>query len=83
MEGYSPYNIKKPLYMFTEYDHLSCTFKLCFEHYTARIQKLHSHISPQVRNVMMSLASAEEIPDYNGTLTIICGGGKKAIGKFL
>ena len=79
--GYSASNFKRPLHEFTEYEHLTSSFKLCFEHYAAKIFKLRGHLPLQVRSAMMSPASAEELSDYGGTLKLIRSGGKRAVGE--
>jgi len=76
--GYSASNFQRPLHKFTEYEHLASVFKLCFEHYSAKIYKLRGHVPPHVTAAMMSLASVEELSDYKGTLKLIRSGGKKS-----
>jgi len=82
MAGYCAIEITKALQDLTEYEHLKRVYRLCFEHYVTKIQKLRGHVEEKVCTAMISLASAEPLPDYNGTLAVIRAGGKKAAGIF-
>ncbi|KAJ8457091.1 hypothetical protein ONZ45_g18455 [Pleurotus djamor] len=60
------------------YDHLRRCYKACVVHFKRNICDLGPHISIDVRNAMLSLASAEPHPDLEGIFQIIQSGGKKA-----
>ncbi|KAF8187531.1 hypothetical protein BJ912DRAFT_926768 [Pholiota molesta] len=60
------------------YDHLRRFFRQCIAHFKRKIQELGSHISPEVKAAMLSLASAEPHPDLDGAFKIIENGGPKA-----
>ncbi|KIJ37987.1 hypothetical protein M422DRAFT_259373 [Sphaerobolus stellatus SS14] len=47
-------------------------------HISSKVHGLSSHLKPNVLAAMMSLASAHELEDFEGTLAVIRRGGKKA-----
>ncbi|KAH0831831.1 hypothetical protein J3R83DRAFT_12681 [Lanmaoa asiatica] len=60
------------------YDHLRRMYRLCAFHYRRNIHKLRTVVSSNVYNAMQSISSFEEHPDFESTLRVIRGGGKKA-----
>ena len=81
MAGYCAIEWNKALHALTEYEHLARFYRYCFAHFTRNVTALRNHVSSEVRQAMMSLASAEPLPDFEGTLQLIRTGGKKAAGK--
>ncbi|KIJ53896.1 hypothetical protein M422DRAFT_242163 [Sphaerobolus stellatus SS14] len=78
LDGSCLYDPKLPLCKLTPPQHLSCFLRICFQHISAKVHGLSSHVQPNVVAAMMSLASAHELEDFDGTLAIIRRGGKKA-----
>ncbi|KAF8576627.1 hypothetical protein K439DRAFT_1655220 [Ramaria rubella] len=76
MAGYCSIEWNKALHALTPYEHLARFYRYCFAHFTRNVTGLR--IAPKIRNAMMSLALAEPLPDLEGTLRLICTGGKKA-----
>lgn len=64
----------------TPYEHLERFYMLCRTHHTHNVTKLRHQVSAEVRKAMLSIASAEPLPDFEGTLRLIRNGGKKAVG---
>ncbi|KIJ51998.1 hypothetical protein M422DRAFT_243573 [Sphaerobolus stellatus SS14] len=78
MPGYCSIDWTKPLHELTPYEHLKRCFRVCFQHYSTRVRGVQTHVSSSVSQAMMSIYSADPLPNFNGTLTIIRQGGKKA-----
>ncbi|KAF8574339.1 hypothetical protein K439DRAFT_1420638 [Ramaria rubella] len=81
MAGYCSIEWSKALHSLTPYEHLARMYRYCFSHFTRNVHGLRAHVSANVRGAMMSIASAEPLPDFKGTLKLIRSGGKKAIGN--
>src|SRR5215469_974757 len=81
MAGYCAIDWGKALHALTPYEHLERFYRYCVTHFMRNITKMRSQITPKVREAMISLASSEPLPDFEGTLDVIRGGGKKAAGK--
>ncbi|KAF8583185.1 hypothetical protein K439DRAFT_1507081, partial [Ramaria rubella] len=79
MAGYCSIEWSKALHSLTPYKHLARMYQYCFSHFTRNVHGLRAHVSANVRGAMMSIASAEPLPDFEGTLKLIRSGGKKAI----
>ncbi|KIJ26158.1 hypothetical protein M422DRAFT_272789 [Sphaerobolus stellatus SS14] len=78
MPGYCSIDWTKPLHELTPYEHLKHCFRVCFQHYSTRVRGVQMHVSSSVSQAMMSLYSADPLPNFDGTLAIIRQGGKKA-----
>ncbi|KAF8516406.1 hypothetical protein BU17DRAFT_67419 [Hysterangium stoloniferum] len=78
MTGYCAIEHTKALHTLSPYDHLARLYRLCFTHFTRKIGNLKGHVTLPIRAAMMSLYSAEPLPDFEGTLQLIRSGGKKA-----
>ncbi|KAF8508096.1 hypothetical protein BU17DRAFT_100034 [Hysterangium stoloniferum] len=78
MTGYCAIEHTKALHTLSPYEHLAHLYRLCFTHFTCKIGNLKGHITLPIRAAMMSLYSAEPLPDFEGTLQLIRSGGKKA-----
>ncbi|KAF8572755.1 hypothetical protein K439DRAFT_1506051, partial [Ramaria rubella] len=76
MAGYCSIEWNKALHALTPYEHLAQFYRYCFAHFSRNVTSLQ--IAPKVRQAMMSLASAEPLPDLEGTLRLIRTGGKRA-----
>ncbi|KAF8590817.1 hypothetical protein K439DRAFT_1657169 [Ramaria rubella] len=76
MAGYCSIEWNKALHALTPYEHLARFYRYCFAHFSRNITSLQ--IAPKVRQAMMSLASAQPLPDLEGTLRLIRTGGKRA-----
>jgi len=81
MTGDAPFEPGVLLSTLTPYEHLARFYRYCLTHHTHNVAKLRSHVTPEVYHAMMSIASADPLPDFNGTLSLIRGGGKKAAGE--
>ncbi|KAF8523178.1 hypothetical protein BU17DRAFT_64069 [Hysterangium stoloniferum] len=81
MTGYCAIEHTKALHTLSPYEHLACLYHLCFTHFTCKIGNLKGHVTLPIHAVMMSLYSAEPLPDFEGTLQLIRSGGKKAADK--
>lgn len=79
--GYCSIEWNRALHSLSAYEHLARFYRYCFAHFTRNIAGLRGHVSPKVQQAMMSIASAEPLPDFKGTLDLIQKGGKKAAGK--
>jgi hypothetical protein len=62
------------------YDHLRRFYRVCITHFKRNIFALRRQVTPEVYSAMISLASSEPHLDFNKTLAIIRGGGRKAQG---
>ncbi|KAF8589348.1 hypothetical protein K439DRAFT_1612787 [Ramaria rubella] len=82
MAGYCAIEWTKALYMLTPYEHLARIYRYCFAHFVRNVLTLKGYISLEVQATMMSLASAEPLPNFEATLQQIREGGKKAAGGF-
>ncbi|KAG2137941.1 hypothetical protein DEU56DRAFT_736613 [Suillus clintonianus] len=60
------------------YDHLRRFYRLCVAHFKRNVHALRTHVSDEVYSAMLSLATSEEHPDIQRTLSIIRRGGPKA-----
>jgi hypothetical protein len=80
MAGYCAIEWSKSLHSLTPYEHLARFYRYCFAHFTRNVTGMRGHVTSEVRHAMMSLASAEAIPDLKATLELIRKGGKKATG---
>ncbi|KAF8525595.1 hypothetical protein BU17DRAFT_41669, partial [Hysterangium stoloniferum] len=78
MTGYCAIEHTKALHTLSPYEHLARLYRLCFTHFTRKIGNLKGHVTLPIRAAMMSLYSAEPLPDFEGTLQLIRSGGKKA-----
>ncbi|KAF8582842.1 hypothetical protein K439DRAFT_1350218 [Ramaria rubella] len=78
MAGYCAIEWTKVLYMLTPYEHLARIYRYCFAHFVRNVLTLKGYISLEVQAAMMSLASAEPLPNFEATLQQIREGGKKA-----
>ncbi|KAF8576151.1 hypothetical protein K439DRAFT_1623060 [Ramaria rubella] len=76
MAGYCSIEWNEALHALTPYEHLAQFYRYCFAHFSRNVTSLR--IAPKVRQAMMSLASAEPLPDLEGTLRLIRTGGKRA-----
>ncbi|KAF8576274.1 hypothetical protein K439DRAFT_1367727 [Ramaria rubella] len=81
MAGYCAIEWTKVLYMLTPYEHLAQIYRYCFAHFVRNVLTLKGYISLEVQAAMMSLASAEPLPNFEATLQQIREGGKKAAGE--
>ena len=80
MHGYCAIEHTKALHELEPYEHLAQIYRLCFQHHASKVHGLQAHVEAHVRAAMMSLSSADPLPNYNGTLEIIWNGSKKASG---
>jgi len=80
MTGSCPFEPERLLNTLGPYEHLARFYRYCFAHYTRNVAKLRPHVTAEVYQAMMSLASAKQLPDFKGTLDLIRKGGKKASG---
>jgi len=80
MNGYCSVDHTKALHELKPYEHLAHIYCLCFQHHTSNVHGLRAHVETHVQAAMMSLSSADPLPDYQGTLEIIRNGGKNAFG---
>ncbi|KIJ46297.1 hypothetical protein M422DRAFT_250346 [Sphaerobolus stellatus SS14] len=78
MAGYCSVDWTKPLHTLTPYDHTKRCLRICFQHYTTCVRNLKTNVTSPVYRAMISLYSADPIPDYKGTIALIEAGGKKA-----
>ncbi|KIJ27165.1 hypothetical protein M422DRAFT_271718 [Sphaerobolus stellatus SS14] len=78
MAGYCSMNWTKPLHTLTPYDHAKLCLHICLQHYTTHVHNLKTHVTSPIYRAMISLYSADPIPDYKGTIALIEVGGKKA-----
>ncbi|KIJ53274.1 hypothetical protein M422DRAFT_242411 [Sphaerobolus stellatus SS14] len=62
----------------TPYEHLLRFYRYCLAHYSRNASKLRSHVSTEVYQAIMSIPSAEAVPNFEELLNIIRRGGKKA-----
>ncbi|KAI0054384.1 hypothetical protein BV25DRAFT_1949705 [Artomyces pyxidatus] len=62
----------------TPYEHLARCYRLCYVHFKRGIWSKRTKFSADVRHAMLSLASADEVPDFEALLCIIRRGGKTA-----
>ena len=79
--GYCAIDHHRALHSLTPYNHLARIYWYCMVHFIRNITALCHHVSLMVRKAMISLASVEPLPDFEGTLNVIRAGGKKASGK--
>ncbi|KAF8581006.1 hypothetical protein K439DRAFT_1619372 [Ramaria rubella] len=77
MAGYCAIDWTKALHMLTPYEHLARISHYCFAHFVRNVLTLKGNISLEVQAAMMSLTSAEPLPNFEATLQQICTGGKK------
>ncbi|KAF8589726.1 hypothetical protein K439DRAFT_1331859, partial [Ramaria rubella] len=78
MTGYCTIEWMRALHTLTPYKHLACMYHYCFTHFVRNVNGLKGHVSLEVQSVMMSIASAEPLPNFEATLELIRQGGKKA-----
>ncbi|KAF8588892.1 hypothetical protein K439DRAFT_1613231 [Ramaria rubella] len=78
MSGYCAIEWTKALHVLTPYEHLACMYRYCFAHFVRNVLALKGVVTFEVQAAMMSLSSAEPLPDFKGTLQLIRQGGKKA-----
>lgn len=85
MAGYCAYDIKVELRNLSPEDHLKRIYRYCFSHSTRRVKGLRGHVSDEVCTAMMSLASADALPDVllKEAMALIRAGGKKSAGIFV
>lgn len=81
MHGYCSIEWTRPLYALSAREHLSRFYRYCFTHFTRNVSKLRGHLDESILSAMMSLASAEPLPNFEQTLDFIRSGGRKANGK--
>lgn len=62
----------------TPYDHLRRFYRLCVVHFKRNLRPLQSQVSKEVYNAMLSLSSSDAHPNFQRTLSVIRGGGRKA-----
>ncbi|KAF8576068.1 hypothetical protein K439DRAFT_1541551, partial [Ramaria rubella] len=78
MAGYCTIEWTRVLHTLTPYEHLARMYRYCFAHFVRNVNRLKGHISLGVWSAMMSIASAEPLPNFEATLELIRQGGKKA-----
>ncbi|KAF8573740.1 hypothetical protein K439DRAFT_1624842 [Ramaria rubella] len=78
MAGYCAIDWTKALHMLTPYECLARIYHYCFAHFVRNVLALKGHISLEVQAAMMSVTSAEPLPNFKATLQQIRTGGKKA-----
>ncbi|KAF8575834.1 hypothetical protein K439DRAFT_1623294 [Ramaria rubella] len=78
MVGYCTIEWTRALHTLTPYEHLACMYRYRCAHFIRNVNRLKGHISLGVRSAMMSIASAEPLPNFKATLELIRQGGKKA-----
>lgn len=83
MHGYCSVEWTQPLHALSAREHITRIYRYCLAHYTRNVSKLRGHVNESILTAMMSLASADPLPDFNATLAFIRSGGKKAVGKQL
>jgi hypothetical protein len=76
-----PYEPHRRLCDLGPYDHLRRFYRLCVAHYKRNVHALRTHVSDKVYAAMLSLATSEQHPDIQKTLSIIRSGGPKASGN--
>ncbi|KAF8574781.1 hypothetical protein K439DRAFT_1624082 [Ramaria rubella] len=79
MAGYCVIERSKALHALTPYEHLARFYRYCFIHFVRNVLALKGQVSLEVCTAMLSIAAAEVLPDFEGTLQQIHQGGKKAI----
>ncbi|KAG2125773.1 uncharacterized protein EDB93DRAFT_1243973 [Suillus bovinus] len=62
----------------TPYDHLRRFYRLCIVHFKRNLRPLQSQVLKEVYNAMLSLSSSDAHPNFQRTLSVIRGGGRKA-----
>ncbi|KIJ27156.1 hypothetical protein M422DRAFT_271709 [Sphaerobolus stellatus SS14] len=79
MPGNCAYDPGKPLCELTAYDHLKQLYRYCLSHYTRHVRELRGHVESQVLTAMMSLATADILPEhvYKNILQLIRRSSKK------
>ena len=82
MAGYCAVEQHRSLQSLTPYEHLARFYRYCFAHFVHNVTALRGQVSSKVRQAMISLASSEPLPDFEGTLETIRNGGKKAAGMY-
>ncbi|KAF8587967.1 hypothetical protein K439DRAFT_1652094 [Ramaria rubella] len=78
MSGYCAIERSKSLHTLMPYEHLARMYRYCFAHFVRNVLGLTGHVALEVRSAMMSIASAEPLPNFEATLQVIRQGGKKA-----
>ncbi|KAF8582118.1 hypothetical protein K439DRAFT_1511983 [Ramaria rubella] len=78
MSGYCAIEWTKALHVLTPYEHLARMYRYCFAHFVRNVLALKGVVTFEVQAAMMSLSSAEPLPNFEGTLQLIRQGGKKA-----
>ncbi|KAF8526669.1 hypothetical protein BU17DRAFT_40561 [Hysterangium stoloniferum] len=66
------------LHTLMAYEHLAWCYHYCFAHFTRHVSHMCGVVEGKARAAIMSIASAEPLPDFQGTLQVIRNGGKKA-----
>ncbi|KIJ38663.1 hypothetical protein M422DRAFT_258538 [Sphaerobolus stellatus SS14] len=79
MAGYCSVDWTIALHELKPYDHTKRCLHICFQHYSTRVRGLKPHVSTAVYGAMMALYSADPIPNYDATISLIQHGGKKAL----
>jgi len=82
LDGNCQYIPEIPLRALTATQHLSCFLRICFQHISSNVHGLKPYVDGKVAAAMMSLNSAHELSNFEGTLNIIWDGGKKAVGEY-
>jgi hypothetical protein len=82
--GYSTTDKTLQLCFMSAYQHLAHFYRYCFTHFTRHVHEMRGKVDDKVRNIMMSVASAEPVVDFEKNLEFIRSGkaGKKAAGVF-
>jgi hypothetical protein len=79
--GYSAVNQTLPLCNLSPYQHVAHLYRYCFTHFTRHVHKFRGKLDEKRCAAMMSLASADSLPDLDKTLKFIAEGGKEASGE--
>ncbi|KIJ23167.1 hypothetical protein M422DRAFT_276315 [Sphaerobolus stellatus SS14] len=83
MAGYCSVDWTIALHELKPYDHTKRCLRICFQHYSTRVRGLKPHVLTAVYGAMMALYSADPIPNYDATISLIQHGGKKALGSVI
>ena len=70
----------KPFSELDPLDHLRHILRLCYVHFKRNVLELRGSVPQDVYDAMLSLATAEALPNLPAVLQKIRSGGKKAIG---